>query len=78
MKQRRAPRILVTDPRIAVVESPEAADPAALDAALELLVKWAVRAHGRGHLAANQAPTGQDSASCGSEKRLDVSAPSED
>ncbi len=78
MRRKRAPRILVTDPRVAVVESPEAADPAVLDAALELLVKWAVRAQGRGHLAANQAPTGQDSASCGSQKRLDAGAPSED
>lgn len=35
----------VTEPRLTVVEGTEAADPAALDDALELLVTWAIRAH---------------------------------
>jgi hypothetical protein len=36
--------VVVEEPRIIVLESDEAADPSALDDALELLVKWAVRA----------------------------------
>jgi len=36
---------VVEDPRIVVVESPGTADPGAVHAALELLVKWAVRTH---------------------------------
>lgn len=39
---------VVTDPRITVVESADTADPAALNDALELLVKWAVRASAQG------------------------------
>ena len=35
----------VTEPRLTVVEGTEAADPAALDEALEILVTWAIRAH---------------------------------
>ena len=41
----RTPRVTVTDPRITVVEGPEAADAAALDTAITLFVKWAIRAH---------------------------------
>ena len=41
----RTPRVTVTDPRIAVVESTEVADAAALATAITLLVKWAIRAH---------------------------------
>ncbi len=52
----RTPRVTVTDPRIAVVESSEMADPGALDAALELLVKWALRAQKYAHPAATEAP----------------------
>ena len=65
---RRTARVVVADPRIVVVESPEAADPTALDDALELLVKWAVRAHKRGRPAATEAPTDENSATYGSEK----------
>ncbi len=36
--------IVVEHPRILVVESPGSADPDAVQGALELLVKWAVRA----------------------------------
>lgn len=35
----------VTEPRLTVVEGAEAADPAALDEVLDLLVAWAIRAH---------------------------------
>jgi hypothetical protein len=35
----------VTEPRLSVVEGTQAADPAALEEALELLVTWAIRAH---------------------------------
>ena len=41
----RTPRVTVTDPNIAVVESAEPADRGALDAAITLFVKWAIRAH---------------------------------
>jgi len=37
--------MLVTEPRLTVVEGTELADPAALDEALGLLVTWAIRAH---------------------------------
>ena len=67
-RARRTPRVVVMNPRITVVEGPDTADPAALDAALELLVKWAVRAHKRGHPAASEAPTDQSSATYGPEK----------
>ena len=65
---RRTPRVLVTDPLITVVESPEVADPAALDDALVLLVKWAVGAHKRAHPAATEAPTDENSATYVTEK----------
>ena len=42
---RRNAAVVVEDPRLAVVESPCAADPDAIHGALEMLVKWAVRAH---------------------------------
>jgi hypothetical protein len=67
-RTRRTPRVLVTDPLLTVVESPEAADPTALDDALELFVRWAVRAHKRGRPAATEAPTDENSATYGSEK----------
>lgn len=41
----RTPRVTVTDPDIAVVESQEAADTAALGTAITMFVKWAIRAH---------------------------------
>jgi hypothetical protein len=68
MKPRRAPRVLVAEPRMTPVESSEATDPTALDSALELLVKWAIRAHERGHPAATKAPTDQNGAAYGPEK----------
>jgi hypothetical protein len=37
--------VIVEHPRLVVVESPGTADPGAVYGALELLVKWAVRAH---------------------------------
>ena len=52
----RTPRVTVTDPNIAVVESAEPADPAALDTAIALFVKWAIRAHEPADSATNEAP----------------------
>jgi len=48
----------VTEPRLTVVEGTEAADPAALDEALELLVTWAIRAH---HAQQGRCPVADDS-----------------
>ena len=42
---RRNAAVVVEDPRLVVVESPGTADPDAVHDALEMLVKWAVRAH---------------------------------
>jgi hypothetical protein len=42
---RRNAAVVVEDPRLVVVESPCSADPDAIHDALEMLVKWAVRAH---------------------------------
>jgi len=47
----------VTDPHIAVVESPEPADPAALNTAMTMFVKWAIRAHESANPEAPEAPT---------------------
>jgi len=37
--------MVVEHPRLTVIESSEPADPGGLEDALELLVKWAIRAH---------------------------------
>ena len=52
----RTPRVKVTDPRITVVEGPEPVDPAALDTAITLFVKWAIRAHESASYANTVAP----------------------
>jgi len=62
-RTRRNAAVVVTDPRIVVVESSTAADPAALDDALELLVRWAVRAHARKHRVEAKAQTAEAEAS---------------
>ena len=54
----RTPRVVVTNPRISVLESQEPADRAALDAAIRLFVKWATRAHELANPAATEAPEG--------------------
>ena len=65
MGELRKKSILTIDhPLIELVESPEPADPLAIQDALELLVRWAVRRHRNMH-----APAG--------EIRLDVAAPPE-
>jgi len=51
----------VTEPRLIVVQGTEAADPAALDEALELLVTWAIRAHQAKH---GRFPATDDSVTC--------------
>jgi hypothetical protein len=51
----------VSEPRLTVVEGTEAADPAALDEALELLVTWAIRAH---EARQGRCPTADDSVTC--------------
>jgi hypothetical protein len=58
---------VIAHPRIAIVESAEAASRPAMDDALELLVKWAVRAHRRRESAAGEAPSDKNSASYGLE-----------
>lgn len=58
---RRNAAVVVTDPHIVVVESATVADPAAFDDALELLVRWAVRARGRWHPVEAKAQTAEDS-----------------
>ena len=52
----RTPRVTVTDPNIAVVENAGFADPAALDTAITLFVKWAIRAHESANPADPEAP----------------------
>ena len=52
----RTPRVTVTEPRITVVESAEPADPAALDTAITLFVKWAIRAHEYANPPVTEAP----------------------
>jgi len=49
--------VTVDDPKIAVVGSVESADPAALDAAITLFVKWAIRAHESANPESPEAPT---------------------
>jgi hypothetical protein len=56
---RRAAAV-IEDPRLEVVEAPGTADSAAVQDALELLVKWAVRAHQRGRLAVDDVATTPD------------------
>ena len=65
-RTRRA-AVVIADPRITVVESTETADRAALDDALELLVKWAVRARMRRESASVEASSDKDGASYGAE-----------
>lgn len=64
---RRNAAVVVADPHITVVESAEAADPAAPNDALELLVKWAVRSCTRGESGAVEAPTDKSGAGHGVE-----------
>lgn len=45
-KARRA-AVIVEDPLLVVIEGEDAADPGAIADALELVVRWAVRAHTR-------------------------------
>ena len=52
----RTPRVTVTEPRITVVEGPEVSDLAALDTAMKLFVKWAIRAHESASPANTEAP----------------------
>ena len=52
----RTPRVTVTDPRITMVEGLEPADPAVLDTAITLFVKWAIRAHESANPATTEAP----------------------
>ena len=54
-RSRRAIAIVIADPHLVVAESPDAADPDAIGDALELLVKWAVRARRHCNLAPAEA-----------------------
>lgn len=51
----------VTEPRLTVAEGTETADPAALDEVLEILVTWAIRAHGAQQ---GRCPAADDSVNC--------------
>lgn len=55
----------VAHPRITVVQSAEEADPAALDDVLEILVKWAIRAHQAHCPVADDAVNGDEGLSYG-------------
>lgn len=55
----------VAHPRITVVQSAEEADPAALDDVLEILVKWAIRAHQARGAVADDAVSGDELCSYG-------------
>lgn len=55
----------VAHPRITVVQSAEEADPAALNDVLEILVKWAIRAHQARCSAADDAVSGDEGLSYG-------------
>jgi hypothetical protein len=46
-RRTRRAAVVVEHPLLRVVEVEETADPGAVSDALEVLVKWAVRAHGR-------------------------------
>ena len=54
---RKNAAVIVVDLRITVVESSEAADPGLMEDALATIVKWAVRAHKRGHSTPDEAAT---------------------
>jgi hypothetical protein len=54
-RQSRHRAAVIEDPRIVVLECSVAADPDAVQDALELLVKWAVRAHRRCNAPTNEA-----------------------
>jgi len=56
---------IIDDPCIVVVEGPAVAEPDALQDALELLVKWAVRAQEGRRSATDDARTVADFADCG-------------
>lgn len=55
----------VAHPRITVAQSAEEADPAALDDVLEILVKWAIRAHQASCAIADDAVSGDEGRSYG-------------
>ena len=65
-RRRRSAVVVIEDPRIVVVESATVANPAAVDGALELLVKWAVRAHKLGHPVPAGAPSDENTTTSGS------------
>lgn len=55
----------IAHPRITVVQSAVEADPAALDDVLEILVKWAIRAHEARCSAVDDAVSGDEGLSYG-------------
>lgn len=64
---KRPTAAVVVDPGIVVVESPETANRADLDDALDLLVKWAVRACMHGESGSVEASTDKNGATYGRE-----------
>jgi hypothetical protein len=66
-RSRRNAAVVIADPHLLVVESSDHADPGAIEDALELLVKWAIRAQRRSDPASGEAVTVQSCATCESE-----------
>ena len=66
-RRTRDAAVTIEDPRITVVESPNEADPGAIQDALELLVKWAVRAHRSGKSGPARAATVESCSTYGPE-----------
>jgi|GEM_PF-3525490 len=60
--------VIVEHPRITVIESSETTDPCALEDALELFVRWAIRAHRRDHLPPAEVPIVARDAACAREE----------
>ena len=52
----RTPRVTVTHPQMTITEGAKSADPAALNTAITLFVKWAIRAHEHSSHANPEAP----------------------
>ena len=66
-RTRRNAAVVVADPHIVVVEGPEKSDPGALDDALNLFVKWAIRSLTHGESPSEDTPTANNVATYGPE-----------
>ena len=66
-RPRRNAAVIVAEPRLTVIEIAVMADPAALEEALGLIVKWAIRARVRDESAILEAPTRNNGVTYGPE-----------